>query len=150
MFLPRRGPQVGVVGHDAGHLDWSVSVDSTINQAHQQCTNLPCGAGGLSNFMNLALERVDYAVGRSRGGLRTKIYHQCDVKSHPIVLLLGPVRALPSHTDRGGRRLSGSGLSEWSTRSKTGAECQAAWMCDRITEPAHSPSRHRNAWTISR
>ncbi len=30
----------------AGELDWSVSVDSTINRAHQHATNLPRTTGG--------------------------------------------------------------------------------------------------------
>ncbi len=30
----------------AGELDWSVSVDSTINRAHQHATNLPRNTGG--------------------------------------------------------------------------------------------------------
>ncbi len=31
----------------SGELDWSVSVDSTINRAHQHGTNLPRSTGGL-------------------------------------------------------------------------------------------------------
>jgi transposase len=30
----------------AGKIDWEISVDSTVNRAHQHATNLPRGAGG--------------------------------------------------------------------------------------------------------
>lgn len=36
------------------------------------------------------MEPADHAVGRSRGGLSTKIHHVCDGKGRPLVLLLGP------------------------------------------------------------
>ena len=29
-----------------GDVDWSISVDSTVNRAHQHGTNLPCATGG--------------------------------------------------------------------------------------------------------
>lgn len=31
----------------AGQIDWALSVDSTINRAHQHATNLPRSTGGL-------------------------------------------------------------------------------------------------------
>jgi len=37
----------------AGDLDWAVSIDSTVNRAHQHATNLPraeIGAGGISEL----------------------------------------------------------------------------------------------------
>lgn len=40
--------------------------------------------------MNLLEEPPDHAIGRSRGGLTTKIYHLCDGKMRPLVMLLGP------------------------------------------------------------
>ena len=71
----------------AGEIDWTASVDSTINRAHQHSTNsagsnsqpatlarhgrpaprLAQGAGW--NHTNLGLEPLDHAIGRSRGGL---------------------------------------------------------------------------------
>ena len=35
-------------------------------------------------------EPSDHAVGRSRGGLSTKIHHLCDGKTRPLVILLTP------------------------------------------------------------
>jgi transposase len=46
--------------------------------------------GELSNHTNLAVEPADHAIGRSRGGLSTKIHHACDGKGRPLVMLLGP------------------------------------------------------------
>ena len=39
--------------------------------------------------MNLLVEPPDHAIGRSRGGLTTKIHALCDANMRPLVLLLG-------------------------------------------------------------
>lgn len=46
--------------------------------------------GDLSNHKNLLVEPPDHAIGRSRGGLTTKIHQLCDGKGRPLVMLLGP------------------------------------------------------------
>ena len=66
------------VAHAQGEVDWSVSVDSTVNRAHQHGTSLPRTTGGCSNYMNLFAEPDDHAFGRSRGGLSTKIHALVD------------------------------------------------------------------------
>ncbi len=76
-----------------GEIDWNVSVDSTINRAHRHGANLTGDAGGIVESQELLLEPADLAVGRSRGGLGTKIRHVCDGKGRPLVLLLGPGQA---------------------------------------------------------
>jgi putative transposase len=53
----------------------------------------PATRGALSNHKNLLVEPAYHAVGRSRGGLGTKIHHVCDGKGRPLVLLLGPGQA---------------------------------------------------------
>ena len=40
--------------------------------------------------MNLFLEPDDHAIGRSRGGLSTKIHTLVDGKGRPLVLLVAP------------------------------------------------------------
>lgn len=37
----------------AGEIDWTVSVDSTINRAHQHGTNLPRNTGGLPELQEI-------------------------------------------------------------------------------------------------
>ncbi|NKX55884.1 IS5 family transposase [Arthrobacter sp. E918] len=74
----------------AGRIDWTVSVDSTINRAHQHAANLPRATGGPANYRKLHEEPSDHAVGRSRGGLSTKIHHACDGKGRPLAFLIGP------------------------------------------------------------
>ncbi|WP_407665193.1 MULTISPECIES: IS5 family transposase [Mycolicibacterium] len=79
---------------DAGILDWAVSVDSTIARAHQHATNLTRetqGAG--SNYTNLAIEPPDHGIGRSRGGLTSKIHHLVDGGGRPLVVLVGAGQA---------------------------------------------------------
>lgn len=50
----------------------------------------PATQGDLSNYMNLLEEPPDHGIGRSRGGLTTKIHHLCGGKMRPLVMLLGP------------------------------------------------------------
>ncbi|MBG6182041.1 hypothetical protein IWX62_003269, partial [Arthrobacter sp. CAN_A1] len=40
--------------------------------------------------MKLREEPPDHAIGRSRGGLTTKIHHLCDGKMRPLAMLIGP------------------------------------------------------------
>lgn len=54
-----------------GLIDWEVSVDSTINRAHQFATNLARDTAGFGELHDLRPEPTDHAVGRSRGGLST-------------------------------------------------------------------------------
>jgi transposase len=44
----------------------------------------------LANYKKLGEEPPDHAVGRSRGGLSTKIHQVCDGHGRPLVILLGP------------------------------------------------------------
>lgn len=68
-------------------MDWSLSVDSTIARAHQHAANTKRLIGAGSNCRNLALEPLDQAVGRSRGGLPTKIHQRVDDGGLPLVAL---------------------------------------------------------------
>ncbi|MCD1270077.1 IS5 family transposase, partial [Microbacterium sp. MEC084] len=73
----------------AGLVDWSLSVDSTIARAHQHATKTRSASQGAgSNYTNPADEPPDHAVGRSRGGLSTKIHQLVDGHGLPLVALL--------------------------------------------------------------
>jgi transposase len=72
-----------------GEVDWSVSVDSTVNRAHQHGANLPRTTGGPLELHESA-EPDDHAIGRSRGGLSTKIHALVDGKGRPLALLVAP------------------------------------------------------------
>jgi transposase len=73
----------------AGLITWDVSVDSTIARAHQhaagarrhpdQQAELP---GGVST------EPADHALGRSRGGLTTKLHLACEQGQKPLSILV--------------------------------------------------------------
>ncbi|WP_406164180.1 MULTISPECIES: IS5 family transposase [Streptomyces] len=69
----------------AGDVDWLVQIDSTIVRAHQHAamTGRKGGSTGRTN-------RKDHALGRSRGGLTTKIHLACDGKGRPLAILLTP------------------------------------------------------------
>lgn len=49
--------------------------------------------GALSSYKNLREEPPDHAIGRSRGGLSTKIHHLVDGRGLPLVVLVGPGQA---------------------------------------------------------
>ncbi|MFB6890956.1 IS5 family transposase [Kitasatospora sp. NPDC056327] len=65
----------------AGDIDWLVSVDSTIVRAHQHATG---GKRGPST----GDEAGDHALGRSRGGLSTKLHLACDGRGRPLGFVL--------------------------------------------------------------
>ncbi|WP_432215538.1 IS5 family transposase [Streptomyces subrutilus] len=62
-------------------LDWVVSVDSTIVRAHQH-------AAGARKKGAPAGEPGDHAIGRSRGGLTTKIHLAADAHCRPLAFVL--------------------------------------------------------------
>lgn len=49
--------------------------------------------GALENYKNLREEPGDHGIGRSRGGLSTKIHHLVDGRGLPLVVLVGPGQA---------------------------------------------------------
>lgn len=50
----------------------------------------PATQGAGSNSTNLRDEPLDHAIGRSRGGLTTKIHHLVDGHGRPLVVLVSP------------------------------------------------------------
>ncbi|MET8768218.1 MULTISPECIES: IS5 family transposase [unclassified Streptomyces] len=68
----------------AGDIDWLVQIDSTIVRAHQHAAATGRKGGGTGD------EPDDHALGRSRGGLTTKIHLACDGKGRPLAILVTP------------------------------------------------------------
>ncbi|WP_308406496.1 IS5 family transposase [Streptomyces sp. AC602_WCS936] len=68
----------------AGDIDWLVQIDSTIVRAHQHAAATGRKGGSADD------ESDDHALGRSRGGLTTKIHLACDGKGRPLALLVTP------------------------------------------------------------
>ncbi|MBV7674106.1 IS5 family transposase [Streptomyces halstedii] len=81
-----------------GGIDWTVSVDSTINRAHQHATNTArpekCTDAATRRSRSKAAaadgEPVSHAIGRSRGGLTTKIHHAVDGNGRPLAVIVTP------------------------------------------------------------
>ncbi|MEV6982692.1 IS5 family transposase [Sphaerisporangium sp. NPDC051017] len=73
----------------AGLITWDVSVDSTISRAHQH-------AAGARRWPQLQaeppggvdVEPADHALGRSRGGLTTKLHLSCEQGQKPLSIVL--------------------------------------------------------------
>ncbi|WP_326754757.1 IS5 family transposase [Streptomyces hirsutus] len=68
----------------AGDIDWLVQIDSTVVRAHQHAAATGRKGGGTGD------EPDDHALGRSRGGLTTKIHLACDGRGRPLAILLTP------------------------------------------------------------
>ncbi|MDI2130551.1 IS5 family transposase [Yinghuangia seranimata] len=80
-----------------GDLDWLVGVDSTIVRAHQHAADAP--EKGAPDG-----EPPDHALGRSRGGLTTKVHLAADGRCRPLafVVTAGQANDAPHFTADGG------------------------------------------------
>lgn len=67
-------------------ITWEVSVDSTINRAHHHAAGARSDPGRQKEPPGN--EPADHALGRSRGGLTTKIHLGCEQGRRPLSLLL--------------------------------------------------------------
>ncbi|MFD3377426.1 IS5 family transposase [Streptomyces sp. NPDC058697] len=65
---------------DADDVGWTVSVDSTVCRAHQHA------AGARKKGASDRAEPDDHALGRSRGGLSTKVHLASDSRARPLAL----------------------------------------------------------------
>ncbi len=76
----------------AGRIDWSVvSVDSTVCRAHQHAAGARHRSARVPGQRRRPAEhRSDEAVGRSRGGLTTKIHLASDGNRRPLSVLITP------------------------------------------------------------
>ncbi|MET9425747.1 IS5 family transposase [Streptomyces sp. NPDC006540] len=76
--------QIQAQADAAGDIDWLVQIDSTIVRAHQHSAATGRKGGSTGD------EPDDHALGRSRGGLTTKIHLACDGRGRPLAILLTP------------------------------------------------------------
>ncbi|MFD8063993.1 IS5 family transposase [Streptomyces cyaneofuscatus] len=77
--------------HD--QIDWTVSVDSTINRAHQHATNTTRPSSEPQTLTRRAVgisgsEPAAHGIGRSRGGLTTKVHHIVDGRGRPLAIAI--------------------------------------------------------------
>ncbi|MFD8997875.1 IS5 family transposase [Streptomyces abikoensis] len=85
-------PEYLQVRDDAvGRVDWTVSVDSTINRAHQHSASaLKRRAADGGTLEDPGSSQTRQALGRSRGGLTTKIHLAVDGRGLPLSIVLTP------------------------------------------------------------
>ncbi|MGW7188074.1 IS5 family transposase [Streptomyces sp. NPDC054838] len=74
----RAPQQIQARADAAGDIDWPVQIDSTLVRAHQHAA-----ATGRKRGKHRTDEPDDHALGRSRGGLTTKIHLACDGRGRP-------------------------------------------------------------------
>jgi transposase len=73
----------------AGLITWDVSVDSTIARAHQHAAGARRRAAQQKESAGGGVvEPADHALGRSRGGLTTKLHLACEQGQKPMSMLL--------------------------------------------------------------
>jgi transposase len=75
--------QIQACADAVGAIDWLVQLDSTTVRAHQHAA-----ATARKRGTNRPDEPDDHALGRSRGGLTTKIHLACDGKGRPLAVLV--------------------------------------------------------------
>ncbi|MDG4790140.1 IS5 family transposase [Micromonospora sp. WMMD1102] len=73
----------------AGQITWDVSVDSTTARAHQHAAGArKRGLCRPNHRAASASSRNDHALGRSRGGLTTKLHLACEQGQKPLAIVL--------------------------------------------------------------
>ncbi|MFI5898565.1 IS5 family transposase [Actinoplanes sp. NPDC051513] len=73
----------------AGMITWDVSVDSTIARAHQHAAGARRdGDRQVQPPGGVQAEPADHALGRSRGGLTTKVHLGCEQGQKPLSVVL--------------------------------------------------------------
>ena len=87
--------QVVAQADEAGKVDWTVSIDATINRAHQRATNTmrpdQDTGGASSSYKNSPLgenEPAGHRIGRSRGGPTTRIHQVVDGNGRPLAMVV--------------------------------------------------------------
>ncbi|MFJ9473395.1 IS5 family transposase, partial [Streptomyces caniferus] len=78
---------------DGGLIDWRVAVDSTITRAHQHRRPEKCRTAARGQGLDAHREPAGHAIGRSRGGLTTKIHHAVDGQGRPLAVVVTPGQA---------------------------------------------------------
>ncbi|MBQ0888529.1 IS5 family transposase [Streptomyces sp. RM72] len=83
--------QVQVRDDSVEAVEWTVSVDSTINRAHQHAAGARKGGAPTEDKLEDPVRAsAGQALGRSRGGLTTKIHHACDGRGLPLAVVVTP------------------------------------------------------------
>ncbi|WP_405531342.1 IS5 family transposase [Streptomyces canus] len=83
--------QVQVRDDSIGTVEWTVSVDSTINRAHQHAAGArKKGPAAGDELEDPACTTAGQALGRSRGGLTTKVHLACDGRGLPLAVVVTP------------------------------------------------------------
>lgn len=74
-----------------GRVKWTVSVDSTVNRAHQHAAGAPQkGDPDGDELEDPGRSQARQALGRSRGGLTTKVHLAVDGRGLPLSIVLTP------------------------------------------------------------
>ncbi|WP_375734845.1 IS5 family transposase [Polymorphospora lycopeni] len=76
------------VADAAGRVTWDVSVDSSVARAHQHAAGARKRGICRSSPGGVTVEPADHGLGRSRGGLTTKLHLACEQGQKPLSIVL--------------------------------------------------------------
>ncbi|MFC0495492.1 IS5 family transposase [Streptomyces mutabilis] len=83
--------QAQVRDDSVGAVEWTVSVDSTISRAYQHAAGArKKGPAAGDELEDPARPSAGQALGRSRGGLTTKLHLACDGRGLPLAVVVTP------------------------------------------------------------
>ncbi|WP_435886718.1 IS5 family transposase [Streptomyces microflavus] len=74
----------------AGRVEWTVAVDSTVNRAHQHAAGARKRGTWTGTNWKIPRSQACQALGRSRGGLTTKVHLAVDGRGLPLSIVLTP------------------------------------------------------------
>ncbi|MFD6756813.1 MULTISPECIES: IS5 family transposase [Micromonospora] len=72
----------------SGRVVWDVSVDSTVARAHQHAAGARKRGLQAESPGGTTVEPTDHALGRSRGGLTTKVHLACEQGQKPLSIVV--------------------------------------------------------------
>ncbi|MFG2943439.1 IS5 family transposase [Streptomyces sp. NPDC048282] len=73
-----------------GRVEWTVAIDSTINRVHQHAAGARKRAADRDDLEDPDSSQACQALGRSRGGLTTKVHLAVDGRGLPLSIVLTP------------------------------------------------------------
>ena len=134
-----------------GLITWDVSVDSTVARAHQHAAGARIrGELQAEPPGGTQAEPADHALGRSRGGLTTKVHLSCEQRQKPLSIVITAASAATAPSPRpswkaspsagpaaGGPALARTG--SWATRPA--APAPTALTCGAAQPGAPSPNQ---------
>lgn len=123
-----------------GQLDRLVSVDRAIVRAHQHCVGAPAASHTGGGPKDHIPEPADHAIGRSRGGLTTKVMRWSTPTSARRPCCCQPARPFATPATRS---------SSWTAAPKPSTGPRACWPAGALAPSTRRELRQRRDFGFS-